>query len=112
MKKYGVRNSVILQQAPTGSTSLMAGVSSGIEPVYEFEFIRRDRLGEHTLRHPLYETWFEEYKKEHGKEPAIDCLTRDHAQCTLHKGLIEAANERAKKLLAEKWDAPALKRAR
>jgi len=27
-------------------TSLLAGVSSGIEPVYEFEFIRRDRLGE------------------------------------------------------------------
>ncbi len=69
MKRYGVRNSVILQQAPTGSTSLMAGVSSGIEPVYEFEFIRRDRLGEHILRHPLYEAWYQEFKAEHGREP-------------------------------------------
>ncbi|KKW10139.1 MAG: Ribonucleoside-diphosphate reductase [Microgenomates group bacterium GW2011_GWC1_49_7] len=69
LKKYGVRNSVILQQAPTGSTSLMSGVSSGIEPVYEFEFIRRDRLGEHILRHPLFEAWFEEFKKTHGREP-------------------------------------------
>jgi ribonucleoside-diphosphate reductase alpha chain len=69
MKKYGVRNSVILQQAPTGSTSLMAGVSSGIEPVYEFEFIRRDRLGEHVLRHPLYEAWVKEFTQKNGREP-------------------------------------------
>lgn len=70
MKRYGVRNSMVLQQAPTGSTSLMAGVSSGIEPVYEFEFIRRDRLGEHILRHPLYEAWFQAFTAEHGKEPS------------------------------------------
>jgi ribonucleoside-diphosphate reductase alpha chain len=69
MKKYGVRNSVILQQAPTGSTSLLSGVSSGIEPVYEFEFKRRDRLGEHILRHPLYDAWFNEFKKVNGREP-------------------------------------------
>ncbi len=69
MKKYGVRNSMVLQQAPTGSTSLMAGVSSGIEPVYEFEFLRRDRLGEHTLRHPLYDAWFESFKEKNGREP-------------------------------------------
>ena len=69
MKKYGVRNSVILQQAPTGTTSLLAGVSSGIEPVYEFEFTRTSRLGEHILYHPLYEAWFEEFKLANGREP-------------------------------------------
>ncbi len=70
MKKYGVRNSVILQQAPTGTTSLLAGVSSGIEPVYEFEFIRRDRMGEHIIRHPLYDAWVENFKKVNGRDPA------------------------------------------
>lgn len=69
MKKHGVRNSVILQQAPTGTTSLLSGVSSGIEPVYEFEFLRKSRLGEHILRHPLYEAWFEAFKKTNGREP-------------------------------------------
>jgi len=69
LKKYGIRNSLLLQQAPTGSTSLLSGVSSGIEPVYEFEFIRRDRLGEHTLRHHLYDEWFQAFQKEHGREP-------------------------------------------
>lgn len=69
MKKHGVRNSVILQQAPTGSTSLMAGVSSGIEPVYEFEFLRRDRLGEHIIRHPLYDAWYAQFSVNNGREP-------------------------------------------
>lgn len=69
MKKHGVRNSVILQQAPTGTTSMLAGVSSGIEPVYEFEFIRRDRLGEHVIRHPLYDAWVEQFKKANGRDP-------------------------------------------
>jgi len=54
LEKFGIRNSLLLMQAPTGSTSLMAGTTSGIEPVYEFEFMRRDRLGEHIIRHPLY----------------------------------------------------------
>jgi ribonucleoside-diphosphate reductase alpha chain len=65
IKKWGIRNSVLLQQAPTGSTSLLAGVSSGIEPVYEFSFIRRDRLGEHKLYHPLFEQW----KSHHPNDP-------------------------------------------
>jgi len=98
MKRHGVRNSVVLQQAPTGSTSLMSGVSSGIEPVYEFEFIRRDRLGEHILRHPLYDAWFDEFQKTNGRKPtkeerpqyfvsANDLTPEDHVyvQATIQK---------------------------
>ena len=60
----GIRNSLLLMQAPTGSTSLMASTTSGIEPVYEFEFIRRDRLGEHIIRHHIYEKWVKKHDKE------------------------------------------------
>lgn len=90
MKRYGVRNSLILQEAPTGSTSLFAGASSGIEPIYEFEFIRKDRLGEHKIYHPLYEEW----KKTHvsDKKPdyfvsANDLTPEDHikVQATIQK---------------------------
>jgi ribonucleotide reductase alpha subunit len=55
----GIRNAVLLTQAPTGTTSLLAGVSSGIEPVYDFAMVRRDRLGEHVLYHPLLQQWRE-----------------------------------------------------
>jgi Ribonucleotide reductase, alpha subunit len=51
-------------QAPTGSTSLMAGTTSGIEPVYEFEFFRHDRLGDHVIRHHLYDAWHKKHEKE------------------------------------------------
>ncbi len=64
IKKYGIRNSLLLMQAPTGSTSLMSNTTSGIEPVFEFEFVRRDRLGEHVIRHHLYEQWYKKHEKE------------------------------------------------
>lgn len=57
IKEHGIRNGVLLTQAPTGTTSLLSGVSSGIEPVYDFAFKRKDRLGEHLVYHPLYEAW-------------------------------------------------------
>jgi len=63
IKKYGIRNSLLLMQAPTGSTSLMANTTSGIEPVYEFEFIRKDRLGTHIIRHHLYDKWYKKNEK-------------------------------------------------
>lgn len=55
--RQGIRNAVLLTQAPTGTTSLLAGVSSGIEPVYDFAMVRRDRTGEHVLYHPLLQAW-------------------------------------------------------
>ncbi len=55
--RQGTRNAVILTQAPTGTTSLLAGVSSGIEPVFDFAMVRRDRTGEHILYHPMFEAW-------------------------------------------------------
>lgn len=64
IKKYGIRNAVLFSQAPTGTTSLLAGVSSGIEPVYEFTYRRRDRTGEHIVHHPLLEAYVNRYPGE------------------------------------------------
>jgi ribonucleoside-diphosphate reductase alpha chain len=52
-----IRNGTLLCQPPTGTTSLLAGVSSGIEPVYDLRLVRRDRLGEHIIEHPAYRAW-------------------------------------------------------
>jgi ribonucleoside-diphosphate reductase alpha chain len=64
IEKNGIRNAIILTQAPTGTISLLAGVSSGIEPVYEFSYRRNDRTGEHIVSHPLYQNWLDNNQGE------------------------------------------------
>jgi len=44
MAQYGRRNSTLLTCAPTGSGSLLAKVSSGIEPVFQNDYKRRRKL--------------------------------------------------------------------
>lgn len=64
IKKTGIRNAVVLTQAPTGTTGLLSGVSSGIEPVYDFAMKRKDRTGEHILYHELYKKYLDEHPGE------------------------------------------------
>ena len=64
IREQGIRNAVLLTQAPTGTTSLLSGVSSGIEPVYDFAMVRRDRTGEHILYHPLLQAWRDQHPNE------------------------------------------------
>lgn len=81
--KQGIRNAVLLTIAPTGTTSLISGVSSGVEPVYEFEFIRRDRLGEHKMYHPLFDEWRKAHPGEERPEyfaSANDLTPEDHVK--------------------------------
>ena len=59
IEQHGLRNGVLLTQAPTGSTSMLAGVSSGIEPNYAFHYKRQDRLGTHEVSHPLIEEFIQ-----------------------------------------------------
>lgn len=60
ISEWGIRNCFLLTQAPTGSTGSLAQVAgTGIEPVFEFEFKRTDRLGEHIIRVPLVDELIE-----------------------------------------------------
>jgi len=62
----GIRNAVLLTIAPTGTTSTVAGASSGVEPVYEFSYKMKWRdegnrgWREDNVYHPLYATWLKE----------------------------------------------------
>ncbi|WP_018247510.1 adenosylcobalamin-dependent ribonucleoside-diphosphate reductase [Orenia marismortui] len=61
--KYGVRNLSILTQAPTGTTGMLAGVSSGIEPNFNWEYYRQDNLGRRKVYH-----WLAQEYKNQGKD--------------------------------------------
>jgi len=79
--EYGIRNCAVLTIAPTGTTSLLSGVTSGIEPIYAFAYKRRFRSGEslqeETMQHPL----FAELKDKVDNsifESALDIPVEDH----------------------------------
>jgi ribonucleoside-diphosphate reductase alpha chain len=66
VEEKGLRNLFLLTQAPTGTTSILAGVNSGIEPYFAFEYERRDRTGTHKVVAPIFEDW---YENNSGKVP-------------------------------------------
>jgi len=90
IRENGIRNSMLLQAAPTGTTSLLSGASSGVEPVYEFEYTHNGRLGKQVVYHKLFGDW----KEKHPNEPrpdyfvaANDLTPEDHVkmQATVQK---------------------------
>lgn len=87
MMKYGRRNISLSTLAPTGSLSIMAGTSSGIEPVFMLRYKRRrkvdpsmnsseadfidasgDRWQEHVVLHHGYKKWSELDPDKRSKE--------------------------------------------
>ena len=68
IKQYGIRNALLITMAPTGKISLLAGVNSGIEPVFSFSYQQKDRLGVRTMYHPLYQ----QYIEDHGTDDIPD----------------------------------------
>jgi ribonucleoside-diphosphate reductase alpha chain len=60
--RYGLRNVTLLTIPPTGSIAAMAGVTSGIEPIFDVKYVRRsESLSESVfeVEHPL----IAEYRK-------------------------------------------------
>ncbi|MEK7495957.1 MAG: adenosylcobalamin-dependent ribonucleoside-diphosphate reductase, partial [Patescibacteria group bacterium] len=55
IKKYGVRNGFNTVIAPTGSISMIAGCSSGIEPVFSLVFEKNITIGSFYYVDPVFE---------------------------------------------------------
>lgn len=54
-KKHGIRNSYTTVVAPTGSISMIAGCSSGIEPVFSLAFEKNVSVGSFYYIDPIFE---------------------------------------------------------
>ncbi len=57
VQKHGVRNAFTIVVAPTGSISMIAGCSSGIEPVYSLVFEKNVKVGSFYYVNPIFEKW-------------------------------------------------------
>ena len=66
------RNATTTTVAPTGTLSIIAGCSSGIEPLYDLKYKRRLLGGiELEMTDPLYEEMGEEWKSDGGAAPEV-----------------------------------------
>ena len=89
-EEYGVRNSTLLTQAPTGTTGTMVDTSTGIEPFFSFEYHRQGHLGKWLVEVPIAKQWREQNP---GKElpdyfvTAMDLSPEEHirVQATIQK---------------------------
>ena len=61
---YKPRNATLTAIAPTGTLSIIANCSSGIEPVFAFETLERRVDTEIVHYHPLYKEWIENNSEE------------------------------------------------
>ncbi len=60
LKKTGLRNVTLLTIPPTGSIAAMAGITSGIEPIFDLKYLRRSESLSETnfeVEHPLVEKY-------------------------------------------------------
>lgn len=96
VKQYGLRNVAVLTVPPVGSGALLAGVTSGIEPVFALSYIRRsESLSQEFFKvyHPLVKKYMEKFGVNHEDElpdyfvtaHEIDPYFRVKMQATIQK---------------------------
>jgi len=65
--RHGLRNVALLTVPPVGSGAALAGVTSGIEPIFDLSYVRRsESLSQDTFKvyHPLVREYMERYEVE------------------------------------------------
>ena len=91
IKRFGIRNAVMLTIPPCGTISMLHGVSSGIEPIFAALYNRRYRHAntwkEQLVVDPLFKEWYELGLPLDNFVGAYDVPPEDHirVQATIQK---------------------------
>lgn len=106
--QHGLRNLFLLTQAPTGTTSMFAGVNSGIEPFFLLEYDRNDRMGERKVRVKPYQDWLESvrYKDPLGSPLPDYFVTADQLSVEEHIAVQAAAQKYIDSSISKTVNAP------
>src|SRR5208337_2354827 len=96
IKDDGLRNGVLTSIAPTGTISLLAGnVSSGIEPVFDFEYRRRLLSPDGSERHEIIRDYAVQlFRDTHGDAPLPDAFVTAHDLSSQQHLQMQAALQR------------------
>ncbi len=82
IKEFGIRNCALLTIAPTGTTSMVQNVTSGIEPMFAPAYRRKfrdgDELREEVVVHPLFQKFVAEGRSTKHFQGAYQLKLRDH----------------------------------
>jgi ribonucleoside-diphosphate reductase alpha chain len=80
--EFGIRNCALLTIAPTGTTSMVQNVTSGIEPMFAPAYRRKFRDGEELREeivvHPLFQQFVNEGRSVKHFQGAYQLKLRDH----------------------------------
>ena len=64
IRKHSIRNMTILTQAPTGATATMVNTSTGIEPFFDWRYVRKSQIGADEEYVKVYADWKEKKNEE------------------------------------------------
>jgi ribonucleoside-diphosphate reductase alpha chain len=82
IKEFGIRNCALLTIAPTGTTSMVQAVTSGIEPMFAPAYRRKfrdgDTLKEEIVVHPLLKTFLDAGRSVKHFQGAHELNIRSH----------------------------------
>ncbi len=96
IRENGLRNGVLTSIAPTGTISLLAGnVSSGIEPVFDFEYRRRLLSPDGSERQETIHDYAARlFRETHGDAPLPEAFVTAHDLSPEQHLLMQAALQR------------------
>lgn len=84
IRTSGIRNCALNTIAPTGTTSMIAEVSSGVEPIFAMAYERRYRKGDElameVVADPLFKRYVTEGRSTKNFQNAYDLKARDHLE--------------------------------
>jgi ribonucleoside-diphosphate reductase alpha chain len=101
IKSNGLRNAALLTVPPVGSGSVLAGCSSGIEPIFSLSYVRKSKSlskSEFEVSHPLVREYMEKMGLSHINElpktfvtaHEIEPIMRVRMQATIQKHIDHA----------------------
>lgn len=76
IKTHGIRNALLLTVAPVGTMSMVAGVSTGIEPIFAPMYKRTWKVGDAYKKQVVVDPLFKEFA-EAGKDLSVFCGAYD-----------------------------------